>query len=129
LNHLTSEILWSFNSEIKPMPPAKAVSNAQSIRLAKELDQKLSDSLNENVEVTLFGSQARGDAAEESDIDVLVLLPSLEKSTLDTVLEIAWEVGFEAGKVISVIPATHDEMKLLSASPFFQAVKREGIPV
>ena len=82
-----------------------------------------------HVKVILFGSQARGDAAEESDIDVLVVLPDLENSTLDTVLEIAWEVGFEAAKVISVVPASHDEMELLSASPFFQAVQREGIPV
>jgi hypothetical protein len=37
-------------------------------------------------------------------------------------------VGFEAGKVISVVPAALEEMELLSASPFFQAVKREGIP-
>ena len=89
----------------------------------------MSDALDEQVKVILFGSQARGDAVEDSDIDVLVLLRDLEKSTLDTVLEIAWEVGFEAGKVISVIPATPEEMALLSASPFFQAIQREGIPV
>ncbi len=66
---------------------------------------------------------------EESDHDVLVVLPSLEKGTLDTILEIAWEVGFEAGEVISVIPVTFEELKLLSASPFFQTIQREGIPV
>ena len=53
----------------------------------------------------------------------------LEKRTLDKVLEISWEVGFEAGKVISVIPATFEELDILSASPFFQAVQREGISV
>ena len=80
--------------------------------------------------VILFGSQARGEATDDSDVDVLVVLPNLDKSTLDTVLEIAWKVGFEAGKVISVIPATYEELDLLSSSsPFFQAVQREGIPV
>lgn len=58
---------------------------------------------------------------------MLIVLDNLQKPTLDTVLEIAWQVGFEAGKVISVVPATHKEMDSLSASPFFQAVKREGI--
>lgn len=111
------------------MTPAKDVSYVQNIQLAEKLRQKLSHFLDEHVSVVLFGSQARGDAVEGSDIDVLVVLPDLENSTLDTVLEIAWEVGFEAGKVISVVPATHDEMELLSASPFFQAVQREGIPV
>ena len=41
----------------------------------------------------------------------------------------AWEVGFEAGKVISVVPATFKEMRRLSASPFFRAIEREDIKV
>ena len=81
------------------------------------------------MEVILFGSQARGEATEESDIDVVVTVSKLNKKTLDLILEVAWEVGFEAGKVISVIPATFEEMERLSASPFFQAVKKEGIRV
>ena len=102
---------------------------SQAILLAEELHQKLSVALDEHIQVLLFGSQARGEATDESDVDVLVVLPDLQKSTLDKVLETAWEVGFEAGRVISVVPATFDEMEILSASPFFQAVQREGIPV
>jgi hypothetical protein len=43
--------------------------------------------------------------------------------------DIAWEVGLNAGKVISVVPAEKNEWKRLSASPFYRAVKREGIVV
>lgn len=111
------------------MNPGISASPNQALRLAEELQHKLRETLNDPVQVILFGSQARGDATDESDIDVLVILPDLEKGTLDTLLEIAWEIGFDAGKVISVIPATYREMKLLSASPFFRAVQREGIPV
>lgn len=111
------------------MTPVAQHTQSQSIRLAEELRRKLSASLGEPVEVTLFGSQARGEATDESDIDVLVVLSHLDKSTMDELLEIAWQVGFEAGKVISVIPATFEEMKTLFFYPFFQMVKREGIPV
>lgn len=111
------------------MNPDINTSPNQALRLAEEFQHKLRETLGAHVRVTLFGSQARGDATDESDIDVLVVLPDLEKHTLDTVLGIAWEIGFEAGKVISVVPATYQEMRLLSASPFFQAVQREGIPV
>jgi len=56
---------------------------------------------------------------------VLVLIPKLEEGTLDSILDVAWKVGFKAGKVISVVPATFEEMKKLSASPFFRAVEKE----
>ena len=104
-------------------------SQNQALHLAEIFHQKLTTTMGYQIQVILFGSQARGEASDESDIDVLVVLPDLEKSTLDRVLEIAWEVGFEAGKVLSVIPATHKEMDILSATPFFKKVHEEGIPV
>lgn len=100
-----------------------------ALGLARQLRRVLSMKLEKPVKVMLYGSQARGTATEESDIDILVILPNLEKYTLDIALEAAWEVGFEAGKVISIVPATGEEMRMLSASPFFQAVKSEGISV
>lgn len=102
---------------------------SQAILLAEEFHRRLSETIGEHIQVILFGSQARGEASEESDIDILVLLLKLDKPSVDIILDIAWEVGFDAGKVISVIPATFEEMNLLSASPFFQAVKREGINI
>lgn len=99
------------------------------LQLAKELLRRLENILGEQVPVTLFGSQARGEATDESDVDVLVVLPDLDRDTLDTVLAVAWEIGYEAGKVISVVPAIQDDLPRLAASPFFQAVQREGVSV
>jgi hypothetical protein len=98
------------------------------IHLAEKLHSAIEEALEEPVQVILFGSYAREEASEESDIDVLVVLNRIDKETLDTILDISWRVGFESGKVISVVPATHGEIERLSASPFFQAIQREGIP-
>jgi len=75
----------------------------------------------------MYGSQARGDATKESDIDLLVILPSIEANTRRMISNIAWEVGFEAGKVITTIPTTKDEMKYYAILPFYKNVKKEGI--
>ena len=95
--------------------------------LAKQFRKDLAASLGKPVRVILFGSEARGEGTQFSDIDLFVILPNLEKETLDIALDAAWEIGFEAGRVISVIPAVESELERLSASPFFQAVQREGI--
>lgn len=86
--------------------------------------EKLLDS---PVRVTLFGSYARGEETEGSDIDLLVVVPKLDKRTLDVLLEAAWEVGYEAGMVFSVVPVAVDELARLAESPFLQAVQREGV--
>ncbi len=104
-------------------------STPAALRLASGFREKLSAILGEPVRVVLYGSQARGDATSTSDVDLLVVLPDLKKKTLDTALDIAWEIGFEAGKMLSVVPVTENELARLSASPFFQAVQKEGIAV
>jgi predicted nucleotidyltransferase len=94
-----------------------------SLQLAKELQRQLQNILEEQIQVTLFGSQARGSASSESDVDVLVILPDLEKNTLDAVFDVAWEIGFEAGKVLSVVPATREVWGEPLASSFFRAIQ------
>ena len=69
--------------------PGSSTSKYTGLQMAKELDRQLEDILDEQVQITLFGLQARGEATDESDIDVLVVLPNLEKSTLEIVRKIA----------------------------------------
>lgn len=94
------------------------------IRRFRERIEKLLDS---PIQIILFGSYARGDETEGSDVDLLVVVPKLDKRTLDLLLEAAWEAGYEAGMVFSVVPIATDELDKFKESPFFKAVQLEGI--
>jgi predicted nucleotidyltransferase len=101
----------------------------RALKLAKEVRNRLTKELGQPIRVILFGSQARGDATKESDIDLLVILPLIDVKTTRLASDIAWEVGFEAGKVISMIPDTKEQMQRYSFLPFYRSIKQEGIIV
>lgn len=101
----------------------------RALKLAREVRKRLASELGQSVQVILFGSQARGDATKESDIDLLVILPTIDARTTRLASRIGWEVGFDAGRVISVIPDTREQMKRFAFLPFYRAIKNEGIAV
>ncbi|MBL8050470.1 MAG: nucleotidyltransferase domain-containing protein [Anaerolineales bacterium] len=101
----------------------------RALKLAKEVRKRLTNTLGQPVQVIMFGSQARGTATKESDIDLLVILPKIDTDLVKTASNIGWEVGFEAGKVISVIPDTKENMKKYSFLPFYQKINKEGVAV
>jgi len=81
--------------------------------------------------IKLFGSAARGQWQDLSDIDVYVELPDEADSPelRGRISDIAWEVGLDLGQVIQ--PVTYRKSEVwdspLRASPFIKAVMREGI--
>lgn len=80
-------------------------------------------------EIILFGSQARGDAREDSDWDILVLLDKKRVSPAD-IDEVAYplrELGWDFGETINTILFTKEEWNRDVASPFYQNVTKEGI--
>jgi predicted nucleotidyltransferase len=101
----------------------------RALKLAQEVRKRLSKELGQPIQVIMFGSQARGDATKESDIDLLVVLPIIDAKTTRLASDIAWDVGFNAGKVISIIPDTKEQMKRFAFLPFFRTLKEQGIIV
>src|SRR6185295_3455090 len=101
----------------------------RALKLAKEVRKRLAKELGQPIQVIMFGSQARGDATKESDIDLLVILPVINSKTTKLASNVAWEVGFDAGKVISVIPDTKEQMKRFAFLPFYRTLKQEGVRV
>ncbi len=82
-------------------------------------------------EILLYGSAARGDLEEGSDIDLFVVLPEVSWKVEKQVSDVCFAAGLECGRVVSAMCFTRHELEdtPLRASPFVLNVRREGVPV
>ena len=81
--------------------------------------------------VILFGSQARGDAHEESDWDLLVLIDK-EKKTSEDEDKYAFpfdELGWNYGVAINAKLYTQKQWEQGRIFPFYKNVMREGVEI
>lgn len=79
-------------------------------------------------QVILYGSHARGEASEDSDVDVMVVLkgPVDPWHEIDRMNEPVYRIQLEFGKLISVYPVAMNRYESADIA-LLRNVRREGI--
>jgi predicted nucleotidyltransferase len=76
------------------------------------------------IEMKLFGSSARGDSTESSDIDILVKLPNVDRSIEEDLFNMAYDLELEYDCVIDVIVLPQN---IGNYPPLYQNIEKDGI--
>ncbi len=79
--------------------------------------------------VILYGSWARGDATEDSDIDLLIVLEGeiAPGAEIDKMIDIITEINLKYNALISIYPVSEQDYSAVQ-SPLLMNVRKEGIP-
>ena len=80
------------------------------------------------IKIILFGSVARGDDAEESDIDILIV--SNNHMEIDDIIadEVAW-IMYDKNELISAHVMSEELFNKTKSFSFLTNVLREGVPI
>ena len=98
-------------------------------QILKAIRDKASQILPKGAIVILFGSRARGDAREDSDWDVLILLDKdhITSQDIDDYSYPLRELGWDYNQCINTILYTKRDWESSIISPFRENVTEDGI--
>ncbi|MEK6743063.1 MAG: nucleotidyltransferase domain-containing protein [Nitrospirota bacterium] len=104
--------------------------NEKDRAIAEQLKKRLSGIV-QLVDFKVFGSRARGDADEYSDLDVFIEVETIDAALQEAVSEAVWEVGYQNYTVISPLIFTRHELERspLRVSPIVRSIAEEGVAV
>lgn len=109
---------------------SKVQLDAREEAAVREFAQLVRRALGRNLaELRLFGSRARGDAAADSDIDVLVVVAGDRVEAEDRAIDIAFDINLARDVYISPRVVTADSLRdpVWRTTLFVQTLEREGV--
>ncbi|GHB71938.1 nucleotidyltransferase domain-containing protein [Persicitalea jodogahamensis] len=106
----------------------KTVAKSSKVMILKNIKEAVLE-MDPQAEVILFGSRARGDAREDSDWDVLVLVPSaVDYKVEQKFRHRLFDLELELEQAISTfVFSKYDWENKHRITPFYESVESEGI--
>jgi uncharacterized protein len=100
--------------------------------IVREVSDTLVARLSESMHaLILYGSEARGEAHQDSDVDLIVVLqrddPGLKRAVQDAAYDVMWQRDFD--RIISVYVMSLDEFEKQRRRgfSFIRSVERDGV--
>lgn len=83
------------------------------------------------IDFRVFGSRARGDATDDSDMDVYIEVESLDRTTKRMISDIVWDFSIDNGVVISPLFFSRSEVEdtPMRSSFIVAAIMAEGVQI
>jgi len=83
------------------------------------------------VDIKIFGSRARGDEDEFSDLDVFIEVEYLSSEIKQAIYDISWEVGYKHEVFISPLIFSREDIEKspLKSSPIVKNIMEDGISI
>lgn len=100
------------------------------LQTARELKNRVLK-LTPLIDFRLFGSRARGDADEFSDMDIFMECETVDKELKTRIKNAAWDMTLETGIVVTTLLFSRYEIEEspLRSSPIIRVIMEEGIRV
>jgi predicted nucleotidyltransferase len=99
-----------------------------------EFKSRLRPEIKDHVnKVIVFGSRARGSAAEDSDLDVIALVngktPEIERQLNEAAYQVMWDHDFKPIISLNVFDESRYHSALSKGFSFYRQVEKEGVAV
>jgi len=83
------------------------------------------------IDIRLYGSKARGEGRQDSDLDVMIELPEYDRAIVEEIDDRVYRINLEHDVFISALVFGKDELEEgpMSESPIYKVIQMEGVPL